>query len=429
MILLKNTTFINWETLDFTPADILVEEGLKCKIILNPDPKIIAESKIPIQQIDCKGKYVSKSFAVGHHHVYSALSRGMGAPAKNPENFREVLQYIWWTLDSALDKDMIEASALATALACAKAGSTFVIDHHASPNAIGGSLEIIAKAFERVGLSHLLCYEISDRDGAGKAAQGIEETDNYLKNNQGLVGLHASFTLGDQSMKQAGELMQKHNSGVHIHVAEDKYDQQHCQKTYGKRVIERLQDFGFLDSSKTILAHCLHLDSKEAELLRNSKTWVVENIESNLNNKVGYFDGSKLGERIFMGTDGMHSDMLRSAQSAFFTGQNHDNINFPSAYQRFRNVHRYLAQNDFEGDGENNLVILDYDSPTPFNANNFLGHFIFGLSSNHVSDVIAKGKFIVREKKVQNVDEDEVLRFTREQATRLWAKMQQATGR
>jgi len=421
-LLLTNATFIHWETLEFINTNIVVDEGLKGGINFHQNLFDIPNRK-NLTTIDCTGKYVTKSFAVGHHHVYSALARGMGAPAKNPENFVEILQYVWWALDKSLDREMIEASALATAMACAKAGSTFIIDHHASPNSITGSLEIIAKAFDKVGVSHLLCYEITDRDGEEKALLGLEETDEYLKHNQGLVGLHASFTVGDETMKKAADLMRKHNSGVHIHVAEDKEDEQSCLETHYKWVVDRLNEFGLLDSPKSIFAHCLHLDDYEKHQLRNSKTWVVENIESNLNNNVGYFNGKDLGERIFLGTDGMHSDMIRSAQAAFFVGQGHDNIDFALAYKRFRNVHYYLAQNGFSGDGENNLVVLDYDTPTDFNAGNFLGHFIFGLGANHVQHVISNGKMIVKNRELQTVNEDEVLEFTREQSLRLWRKM------
>lgn len=254
-ILLKNATYINWETLDFTETNIIVEEGIKGAIKLEKDLKNTDESTYS-EIIDCKGKYVTKSFVVGHHHVYSALAKGMPAPKKSPQNFHEILQYIWWTLDKALDKDMIEASALATAIACAKAGATFAIDHHASPNYIKGSLEVIAQAFDKVGVSHLLCYEITDRDGFDKAKAGLEETESYLKNRQALVGLHASFTVGNETMKSASELIAKYNSGFHIHVAEDFYDQEHCLQTHNKRVVERLHEYGALDSSKTILGHC-----------------------------------------------------------------------------------------------------------------------------------------------------------------------------
>jgi len=422
-ILLKNATFINWETLEFSDTNILVEEGEGKQLRFFKSSGQVQAGPNDLT-IDCTGKYVTKSFAVGHHHVYSALARGMPAPAKSPENFREILQYIWWNLDKALDKETIEASALATALACAKAGATFAIDHHASPNCIEGSLEIIAKAFEKVGVSHLLCYEITDRDGIQKAGQGLAENERYLKNNQGLMGVHASFTVSDETLAKAASLAEKYNTGVHIHVAEDLYDQEHCKEHYGKRVTERLREFGLLNSAKTILVHGLHLSGAERKIISESKAWMVQNMESNLKNKVGYFNGEGLdSNRIMLGTDGMHSDMLQSAKAAFFAGQKFDNINFASAYQRFRNVHRYLSANGFKGDGENNLVVLDYDSPTTFKQENFLGHFIFGLRSNHVQHVISNGRLIVKDQRLQNIDEQEALRFTLEQAERLWRKL------
>lgn len=422
-IILRNATFIHWETLEYSETNILVEEGEGkiLKFFKNSDQ---IQAGPHDETIDCTGKYIAKSFAVGHHHVYSALARGMPAPVKSPKNFREILQYIWWNLDKALYKEAIEASALATAMACAKAGATFAIDHHASPNYIEGSLEIIAKAFDKVGVNHLLCYEITDRDGSLRAEKGLTENENHLGQYQGLVGLHASFTVGDETMNRAATLMEKYNSGVHVHVAEDLYDQTHCMEHHGKRVVERLNDYGLLDSSKTILVHGLHLDESEREIIRKSNAWLVQNMESNLKNKVGYFNGEGLDQgKIMLGTDGMHSDMLQSARAAFFGGQKYDNINFASAYQRFRNANRYLHSNGFKGDGENNLVVLDYDSPTPFKQENFWGHFIFGLRSNHVQHVISNGRLIVKNRVLQHIDEQEVLRFTKEQAEKLWKKL------
>jgi cytosine/adenosine deaminase-related metal-dependent hydrolase len=308
-------------------------------------------------------------------------------------------------------------------MACAKAGSTFAIDHHASPNFINGSLQIIADAFDRVGVSHLLAYEITDRDGLDKADQGLAETENYLSKNQGLVGMHASFTIGNDTMQKASEMMRRLNSGFHIHVAEDYYDQLHCEEEYGKRVVERLHDFGVLESPKTLLIHGLHLNDNERKLIANSNAWVVENKESNLNNNVGQFNGTGLGKNIMLGTDGMHSDMLQSAKAAFFAGNGHENINYQMVYNRFRNAHNYLKINNFKGDGDNNLVILDYDGPTSLQTDNFLGHFIFGIKSSHVQHVISNGKLILKDRKIQTVNEQEVLDFTRKQSMRLWEEM------
>jgi putative selenium metabolism protein SsnA len=420
-ILLQNGTYINPDSLEFTTSNILVEEGENGAIKFIKD--IPSDPKIQI--IDCTGKYITQSFVCGHHHVYSALSRGMGAPKKNPENFNEILEYVWWTLDKCLDAEMIEASALYTAISCIKNGVTFVIDHHASPNAIRGSLEIIAKAFEKVGASHLLCYEISDRDGLDKAEEGLNETAEYMNNHQGLVGLHASFTVSDNTLKKAVELAKQSDSGIHIHVAEAESDQDHCVSTYGMRVIERLQKFGALESGKTILGHCLHLSENEKKIICNSQAWVVQNTESNLNNRVGYFNAKGLGENIMIGTDGMHSDMLRSAKAAFFIGQNFDTIGYDSVYQRFRNADKYLQSNGFTGHGPNNLVVLDYDTPTPFNTGNFYGHFVFGIESHHVQHVISQGRLVVENRKILTVDEGKILADARIQAERLWVKMKE----
>ncbi|MDP2237229.1 MAG: amidohydrolase family protein [Bacteroidales bacterium] len=422
-ILLKNTTFIDWQSLAFTPCNIYVEEGLNGKVKLLPLGEIPDQTNL--QQIDCSGKYVTKSFAIGHHHVYSALARGMPAPKKSPADFREILQYIWWNLDKCLDKEMIKYSALATAIASTKAGSTFVIDHHASPSFIKGSLETIAKAFEKVGVSHLLCYEITDRDGIKKADDGLAETDEYLQKKQGLVGLHASFTVGNETLKKAAVLMEKHHTGIHVHVAEDKYDQLHSHETYGKSVVERFSQAGLLESPASILVHGLHLSDSDRKIIADSPAWMVQNPESNLNNNVGFFNSAGLGNNIMLGTDGMHSDMLQSAKAAFFSGQQYDTIDYEGVYRRFRNVHHYLSKNQFQGDGSNNLVVIDYDTPTDFNADNFLGHFLFGIRAEHVKHVISNGKLILKDRIIQTVDESEILDYARSVSKKLWHCMQQ----
>jgi cytosine/adenosine deaminase-related metal-dependent hydrolase len=351
----------------------------------------------------------------------------MGAPRKIPGNFYEILEYIWWTLDKCLDLEIIEASALSTALYCAKNGVTFVIDHHASPFAIENSLETIAAAFDKVGVSHLPCYEMSDRDGDGPGQKGLEETEHFLRNgNQGLVGLHASFTVGDDLLKRAVALAEKYDSGIHVHAAEDKVDQEYCLRDHGQRVIQRFAAAGALDFGKTILVHCLHLDQRERALISQSPAYVVQNTESNLNNNVGFFDSRGLGDNIMLGTDGMHSNMIRSAKAAYLVGQGTEAISPDGIYKRFRKVHHYLHENGFSGDGANNLVILDYDSPTEIHKDNFTGHFVYGMDACHVESVIANGRLIVKDRNVLTVNEDDILHFARQMSEKLWKKMKKA---
>jgi cytosine/adenosine deaminase-related metal-dependent hydrolase len=421
---LKNATYIDWKTLAFQSTNLAVSPGDDGGIGLLDAMPSDGDLGDDDSVFDCKHRLVTQSFACGHHHIYSALARGMPAPPKIPQNFREILEYIWWRVDKALDLEMIEASALVSALYCVKNGVTFVIDHHASPFAIEGSLSTVAKAFDRVGVCHLLCYEISDRDGEAPREQGLAETENYLQaGNQGHVGLHASFTVGDALLKKAVALAQKCRTGIHVHVAEDQADQDACLKDHNQRVLERYRDAGLLDLPKSIFAHCIHLNAAEKDLLRKSGVWVVQNVESNQNNNVGLANCGELGEHVMLGTDGMHSDMLRSAKAAFLTGQAVEGIDMIGIYERFRNVHNYIAANEFIGDGDNNLVILDYNSPTEINQTNFLGHFAYGLDACHVDSVVARGQWVVKNKTLMTVDEDEILAFAREMGNKLWGKL------
>ncbi len=423
-IYLKDACYIDWKSLKFRQGHMAVTSEDNGKITFTdtlPSKNTLSKDEIIL---DCQNRLVMKSFACGHHHIYSALARGMPAPEKIPENFSETLKYIWWRLDRLLDMEMIKASALVTALYCLKNGVTFVIDHHSSPFTIENSLETIADAFEEMGISHLLCYEMSDRDGEIPKEKGLEETERYLeKGYQGHVGLHASFTVGDDLLKRAVALAEKYDTGLHVHVAEDAVDQDHCMKTYNKRVVQRYDDAGVLDLHKSILSHCIHLDEDEIARIRDSDVWVAQNTESNLNNNVGVTSYKTFGENVLLGTDGMHSDMLRSANAVFLTGQSVEGIDMGTAYDRFRNVHRYLKGSRYAGDGTDNLVILDYDSPTEINEENFLGHFIYGMEARHVESVISSGRLVVHNKRLLTADEDEILAFAREMGNKLWAKM------
>ena len=419
MLHLKNTTYIHWQTLDFSNTDIWVEEGPEGGIHFSKPEKPFTVKAT----LDCSGRFVTRSLANGHHHIYSALARGMPQPAKSPKNFHEKLQYVWWKLDHALDEQTIRYSALATAIAAARSGCTFIIDHHSSPQHTVGSLQIIADALEEGGLGHLLAYEITDRNGKEKAREALQETDRYLKNRQGLVGLHASFTLEDDTLGEAFQLARNHHTGIHAHLAEDPVDQEMCLRQHGKRVVPRYAQMGFMELEKNIFVHALHLDEYERELLRNSSSTIAVNYDSNLNNKVGIFNGSGLGQKVMLGTDGMHSDMFASARTAWFTGMNHEKLTPHTVYQRLRQVHHYLGSNDFSGDAENNLMVLDYDPPTPMDQENFPGHFFYGINNSHVCHLIAQGRIVLKDRNHLLLDEKEILSRARDLAKKLWQQL------
>lgn len=375
--------------------------------------------------IDGRGGLAMPGLVCAHHHAYSALARGMPAPPRTPRDFAEILALVWWRLDRALDHDLVRASALAAAIDAVRCGVTCVVDHHASPHAIPGCLDVIADAFDEVGLAHVLCLELSDRDGPDAAAAGLAETARYLAAGRpALVGLHASFTVGDQLLAAAVDLARGHDTGLHLHVAEDRVDQDRCLADHGCRVVERLARAGALDLPGTLLVHGLHLDDAERAAVRASGAWVVQNPESNQNNAVGRFRWEGIDPaRVLVGTDGLHGDMLRSARAAFLAGQQ-EGVEPARAWGLLGRNRAYVAAHHPAAARPDDLVLFDYRPPTPLTAANLAGHAMFGLDARHVRTVIAGGEVVLDGGRLTRIDEAATLEFCREQARRLWRRLQ-----
>ncbi len=379
---------------------------------------------------DGRGGLAMAGLVCGHHHLYSALARGMPAPPRAPRNFTEILELVWWRLDRCLDLDMVRASALAGALDMLRCGVTAVVDHHSSPFAVTGSLDALAAGLDTAGLAHVLCVELSDRDGAAAAEAGLAETDRWLAaGHPGLVGLHASFTVGDALLTRAVDLARRHGVGVHVHAAEDAADQEHCRANYGCSVAERFDRAGALALPGTILGHGLHLDAADRAIVRRSGAWLAVNVESNQNNGVGAFRAEGYDpDRILLGTDGMHGDMLRSLQATFLCGSADGGLTGGQAWQALWNNRRWLEAHAPAAARRNDVVLLDGAAPTPLAADNILGHALYGLDARQVRTVIAGGRIVLDEGRPAGIDEDTTLRFCREQARRLWDRLE-AGGR
>ncbi len=241
-----------------------------------------------------------------HHHLYSALARGMPAPPKQPTNFLEILEQVWWRLDVALDEEMIRWSAMLGAVEALQCGTTAIVDHHESPSCIEGSLSIIADACAEVGVRTNLAYGVTDRHGVDGARRGLEENERFLREGgRGMVGVHAAFTCTDDTLASAAALATDLGVGVHIHVAEGPDD-----IDAGARLAALARDDWWL-------VHCVYLD-------RDLPGTIAHNPRSNMNNSVGYAKPTTRPNRIVLGTDGIGADMLEEARLAYVRLREHD---------------------------------------------------------------------------------------------------------
>jgi len=392
--------------------------------------------------IDASNKVVLPGFINAHMHFYSTMVRGLGK-IEPAVDFVDVLKKLWWKLDKQLILDDCYYSAFIPLIDAVKKGTTTLIDHHASPFAVTGSLEKIASAVKKVGLRASLCYEVSDRDGNDIAMEGIRENinfiercnaenDDYLK---ALFGLHASFTLSEDTLKKAVDAAKNLNTGFHIHVAEANSDQEHSIKHFGMRIVERLNKAGVL-GPKTIAAHCVHVDKNERSLLKSTDTSVVHNPQSNINNAVGVADiiaMQREGIRVGLGTDAMTVNMLEELRQALWIhhlAQNNPSVGFMEAMNALLVHNAQITQQywdigigELKGGHAADIILMEYYPPTPFNENTFLGHLGFGLSQACVDTTIVGGRVLMENRKLEiGLDEADIARESSKLAARLWER-------
>ncbi len=394
--------------------------------------------------VDVEGRLAIPGLINAHGHAYSSLARGMAIPGYAPRTFSEILAQLWWRLDKALDPESVRASSVVAAMDAARCGVTTVLDHHASPSCIEGSLDIVRQAFcDDVGLRVAVAYEVSDRDGPVKARLGIAENVRALAAPTSplsacLFGLHAAFTLSDKTLAEVAERLPA-GAGVHVHVAEGPEDEDLSVARHGERVIDRLDRFELLRPS-SILAHVLHLDEAEKERVAERGVAVVHNPRSNMNNAVGSFDlGGYLRRGVVagLGTDGLGANLLAELFTASLL-QKH--VHRDPLAAGFGDLHRLLFVHNPEIAARAfglrfgriapgyaaDIAVLDYDGPTPINGNTLLGHLLFGVAVHalRVSDLFVAGKAVLRDGAFLRVDEAAELARARETAAALWRRIE-----
>ena len=340
------------------------------------------------------GASVTPGLVCAHHHLYSTLARGMPAPPRTPTTFREILELIWWRLDAALDLEMIRWSAMLGALEALESGTTAIVDHHESPNAIEGSLSVIADACAEVGVRVVCAYGVTDRHGPDGARRGLEENRRFLAGGgPGLVGVHAAFTCTDATLEAAAGLARELGVGVHVHVAEGPED-----ADAPARLARHTTD-------RWLLAHGVHLPTDHG--LAGT---ILHNPFSNLNNAVGYSDPRRFANPVALGTDGIGADMVEAFRLAYALHRSVDVTASPET------AWRWLAAGwDLVPKARDDRVTWSYE---PMDA----WHVAFTPGIRPVR-VEVGGEVAWTDGRPTRVDADEIRAKAREQAARLHARL------
>ncbi|GGB12468.1 putative aminohydrolase SsnA [Agarivorans gilvus] len=414
MIILTNTTAVQFEpSLVKQGVDIAINKGLIEEVGSN-----LAAKYPEADKHDMRGQIVMPGIVCAHNHFYSGLARGIMADIKPSPDFISTLENLWWRLDRALDEESLYYSGLICSLEAIKNGCTSVIDHHASPNFIEGSLDCLKQGFLKAGLRGMTCFETTDRNGGlDELAKGVEEnirfaqkidqdkaagTEPYLV--EAHIGAHAAFTVANEGLAMLGEAVKATGRGLHIHVAEDAYDVSHSHHHYQQDIVERLASYGLIND-KTLLAHGIFLSENDIKLLNQADGFLVHNARSNMNNHVGYNQQLSKFNNLALGTDGIGADMFEELKFAFFKHRDAGGPLWPDSFlKNLWNGNQLLARNfaakfgRLEKGYKADLTVLDYYSPTPLLADNLAGHFAFGMNSGNVTGVMVEGRFVYQDR-------------------------------
>ena len=445
-MLIHNARLVTWGE----PNQLLEDHAIvfdNGKIVeLGPDSEMI-ERHSQVERLDARGQLVMPGNICAHTHFYGAFARGMAIPGRAPSDFPEILRKLWWPLDKSLTLEDVRVSAQVCLLDAIRHGTTTLIDHHASPNAIEGSLDAIAGAVDEAGLRAVLCYEVTDRDGEEKARAGIEENVRFLERcangdvAEGRIaatfGLHASLTLSAETLDACRAAVSE-ETGFHIHVAEHEADEDDSLDKSGRRVVERLRDHDIL-GTRTIAAHAIHVDEREIELLADSGTWVTHQPRSNMNNGVGTADVEAMmraGVRVALGNDGFSNAMWEEWKTAYLLHKlaNRDPRRMPGdtlIEMAVRNnadlakvFFRDAAIGQLVPGAYADLVLVDYHATTPLSAGNLPWHILFGFHESMVTTTIVAGKILMKDRELLTLDEEAITARARELVPDVWQRYQ-----
>ena len=434
-MLLKNCTAVNLspakvdEMLDIRIRGTRISEADK---VLAPEPGEVT--------VDLSGKIVMPGLVCGHNHFYSGLARGIMADIKPAYDFVSNLRNLWWRLDRALDEESLYYSGMVCCADAIRSGCTAVIDHHASPSFIEGSLDVLKRCFEQSGLRGVECYEATDRNGAAGLDAGIEENRRFavqaakeaaanpdLRLVEALIGGHAPFTLDDGGLTALGRVVEETGRGFHVHLSEDRFDPSYSHRYFGLDPLERLDRHGLV-TGKSLFAHGIYLTESERRVLNDRGAALAHNCRSNMNNGVGYNYSLAEIDTVCIGTDGIGSDVLEELKFAYFKHRDSGGPLQPADFAEFlQNGNKVLSRCFDDEFGriapgcKADLTVLEYHSPTPLEDANLGGHLIFGFGSKDTYAVMVNGRFIYQEGKFPD-SLDEVFREARKAASGLWKR-------
>lgn len=407
--LIKNAYIVSMAG-PISKADLLIEDDRIMEIgIIDKEADEV---------IDATGKVIMPGLINAHTHIAMSLFRGYSDDLE----LMEWLKNVWKVEDKMSAEDVYYASLLSE-IEMIKSGTTTFNDHYFFEDET-------AKATIKSGMRGMLSRVIINE--GNEAQKRIEEAEKLYNdyNNAGegrikvVVGIHAPYTCPPKTIESSIALAKKYNIPIHIHYLETKAEMVQIKENYNKTVTEYLKDLSLFDSH-VILAHGVHVSDDDIKVLRDIRGGIVHNPISNEKLGSGIANTRKLidsGITVALGTDGQGStntlDMFEEIKSAAYLQKvSYEKATAISAEEVLKMATIEGAkvlglENDIgtlEVGKKADIIIIDLNKPHLCPVHDLYSTLAYSVNGADIETVIIDGKVVMKDRKVQTLDENEVM--------------------
>ena len=410
---------------------------------LGPMSELKEEALKGVETIDASGQIAIPGFVACHNHLYSAIVRSLPYSGYDDIDFSFVswMERFWFQkLENKVTNGDVYIGTLANCVEQVKRGITTTADTVEGPNALPGTLFAAGRAAAESGMRAVMSFETTGRISEENAKLGLEENVGFIeamrKNPgrvEGRIGVHTTYTCSTELIQAARREADRLGCGLQMHICDDRWHSFDTTLRFGKRAVKYLEDIGFLGPD-VLFAHASYIDPlKDPQILAEHDCKVSHQSVSNA--IFGFWPDMipliRAGVTVALGIDGMTQSMFEIMRAAQMIHRiRYENLELMPDEEVFRmatvNGARCLQKEgeigSLEAGKKADLVLLDNNSPVPVFEGNVYNFLVSVADSSHVHTVLVDGQVVVRNRKHQLVDEEALLRESREKAEDFWQR-------
>jgi 5-methylthioadenosine/S-adenosylhomocysteine deaminase len=389
------------------------------------------------ETMDCAGRVVMPGLVNAHTHAPMTLLRGVA------DDLRLDVWLMGYMMPVEREFVRPDFVGLGTRLACAemiRSGTTCFADMYYFE-------EAVATAAAEAGM-RALCGQTVLKFPAPDAASfedSLARTRDFIARWKPhplivpAVAPHAPYTCTEEILRACAELACEFDVPLHTHLAETVAEVDESRRSHGMPVVPWVKKQRLFDA-RVLAAHCVHVDEGEIRSLRDARAGVAHNPTSNMKLGSGMAPVAKmleLGVAVGIGTDGAASnndlDMFEETRLAALLakGISSDPTAVPArtalamaTCMGARAVHLDGLIGSLEAGKRADLIVIDLEQT--HNEPRFVrdpasvySQIVYAAKAADVVDVMCNGRWLMRERTLLTLNEDDIRAAARDVARRI----------